>query len=289
MTAEKMGSRELGLVLAQQLFDVEDLHYGVWDPDLPLTIGNLKEAQARHSRLILDQLPTPAAGVRVLDIGCGTGALMHQMLELGYLADGLVPAPYLAAQARARAAAARSDHRPTIFEMRLEDLDAEAHRHRYDVAVFSESFQYVPVDRALEILQAIVKPGGRVVICDFFKTAAHGDGGPGDGSFGGGHPLAEFYTEIAAAPLTVLVDLDITARMSPNLRLVNDVLMGRLLPALLSCRRYLEGRYPRLLRFLLWLGRRKIARARFKYFSGYRSPEVFERYKSYRLLVYRMK
>ena len=35
---EKMSTRELGLVLAQQLLDVEDLHYGLWDADLALTL-----------------------------------------------------------------------------------------------------------------------------------------------------------------------------------------------------------------------------------------------------------
>jgi len=44
---KNMSSRELGLVLAQQLLDVEDLHYGLWDPDLALTIGNITLAQQR--------------------------------------------------------------------------------------------------------------------------------------------------------------------------------------------------------------------------------------------------
>jgi hypothetical protein len=38
-------------------------------------------------------------------------------------------------------------------------------------------------------------------------------------------------------------------------------------------------------RLIKWLLRRKLARARYKYFSGHRSREVFEKYKSYRLIV----
>jgi len=39
---------------------------------------------------------------------------------------------------------------------------------------------------------------------------------------------------------------------------------------------------------LLKAFRKKLEKANYKYFSGYRSKETFERYKSYRLLVYRL-
>src|SRR5688500_19379785 len=86
-----MHSRELGLVLAQQLGNVEDLHYGLWDPDLELSFANLRVAQQRYSDLILSQLPPATGEVRVLDVGCGTGHLISQMLDRGYLADGVIP------------------------------------------------------------------------------------------------------------------------------------------------------------------------------------------------------
>lgn len=50
-----MTPRELGLVLAQQLLDVEDLHYGLWAPDLEVSPGNLIEAQQRYSTRLLDE------------------------------------------------------------------------------------------------------------------------------------------------------------------------------------------------------------------------------------------
>src|SRR5688572_33363029 len=87
-----MHSRELGLVLAQQLGNVEDLHYGLWEPDLELSFANLRVAQQRYSDMILKQLPPSSGNVRVLDVGCGTGHLIRQMLDRGYLADGVIPA-----------------------------------------------------------------------------------------------------------------------------------------------------------------------------------------------------
>ena len=60
---EKMSSRELGLVLAQQLLDVDDLHYGLWDADLPLTLGNVARAQQRYTQLLLGHVARLLEGI----------------------------------------------------------------------------------------------------------------------------------------------------------------------------------------------------------------------------------
>ena len=38
----------------------------------------------------------------------------------------------------------------------------------------------------------------------------------------------------------------------------------------------------------IWSLRKKLKKANYKYFSGHRNKEVFERYKTYRLLIYRL-
>ena len=287
MKTPKMHSRELGLVLAQQLLGVEDLHYGLWDADLELKLANLAAAQQRYNDMLIAQLPKSDREVRVLDIGCGTGHLLRQLLDRGYRADGVIPARDLADAVRRRLAD-RSGYQARIFECCFEDLPAEICRHYYDVALFSESFQYIPLAASLPKLQEILKPGGLLVISDFFKTDALGDGASGDRSFGGGHPLAEFHASMQQTPFVPVKDEDITRRVSPNMELVNDLLMRRMKPAALTLRRYLSSRYPLLMRLGLKLLHRKIDKLNYKYFSGHRSKEVFERYKTYRLLVYRL-
>ena len=282
-----MHSRELGLVLAKQLLDVEDLHYGLWDADLELKLGNMAVAQQRYNDMLIAQLPKPEGGVRVLDIGCGTGHLLRQLLDRGYRADGVIPARDLADAVRLRLAD-HAAYRSNLFECRLEDLPVEQCRQLYDVALFSESFQYIPLSASLPKLREILKPGGLLVICDFFKTEALGDGASGDRSFGGGHPLQEFYAAMQKTRFVEVKDEDITRRVSPNLDLVNDLLMRRLKPAGLTLGRYLQERYPLLTRLALRVLRRKLEKLNYKYFSGHRNREVFERYKTYRLLVYQM-
>jgi len=282
-----MHSRELGLVLAKQLLDVEDLHYGLWGHDLELKLGNMAIAQQRYNDMLMVQLPKADGGIRVLDIGCGTGHLLRQLLDRNYRADGVIPSRDLAAAVRLGVAGS-AGYQSRLFECRLEDLPVDECRRHYDVALFSESFQYIPLSASLAKVQEILKPGGLLVICDFFKTGALGDGASGDRSFGGGHPLAEFYAAMRQTPFVPVKDEDITSRMSPNLELVNDMLMRRLKPAGLTLLRYLKERYPLLTRLVLRVLRRKLERLNYKYFSGHRNTEVFERYKTYRLLVYRL-
>lgn len=282
-----MSSRELGLVLAQQLLDVEDLHYGLWDDDLDVSLGNIALAQQRYTDLLLEWLerltanrPAPC----LLDVGCGTGHLLQQLLEQGYRADAVNPSVALNALVRERLARLPACS-ATLFETTFESLPFQQLQQHYDVLLFSESFQYIPLPVIFSRVPGLLRPGGQLLICDFFKTAAHCDGEDGDRSFSGGHVLADFYQAVEKSAFHIRHDEDLTTRVSPNIALLDEWLTQRLHPALLSIDDYLLGAYPKLTRLIKWLARHKLARARYKYLSGHRSQAVFEKYKSYRLLV----
>lgn len=284
-----MGSRELGLVLTQQILGVDDLHYGLWDDDLELKMTNLGVAQQRYTDNLIAAMPSPKSGpVKVLDIGCGTGHVLGQLLSRGFLADGLVPAASLAKLVR-KQQAKFPDIKSRFFECRFEDLPFNELEHQYDVCLFSESFQYISMEASFELLQKILKPGGIVVICDFFKTEHHGDGGPGDGSFGGGHAMADFYRKVKESKFELVRDEDITKRVSPNLQLVNDLLHNTIKPVGLTLDRYLSDNYPKISWLIKKMLRKKLDRMKYKYFEGHRSKETFERYKTYHLMVLKLK
>lgn len=282
-----MNSRELGLVLAQQLLDVDDLHYGLWDEDLPLSLANLGAAQQRYSDLLLDLVGRQTAGIqeaRILDVGCGTGHLLQQLCARGYRVDAVNPSAALNRLVRERLATL-GNHDTQLLETGFESLPAAHRQHQYDVVLFSESFQYIPLTAVFEVLPGLLAPAGQAVICDFFRTAAHGQGGAGDRSFGGGHSLAEFYRRVEDAGFAIALDEDLTERVSPGIALLDDWLRKRLVPATETLDSWLLERHPFKTRMLKWLLRKQLARLNYKYLAGHRNQAVFEHYKSYRLVV----
>lgn len=289
MTKRRVSSRELGLVATEKLLGAEDLHYGYWDERLELKPENIRKAQEHYTEFILSHLPGPVTEGRpttILDIGCGTGSTLLKLLQLGYAADGLCPSKPLCDRVREKQASV-PDRPSELFPVRFEEMPEEGTQGRYDVALFSESFQYIPMPTSFEKLARLVRPGGSVVICDFFRTENDGDGGPGDGSFGGGHHLKAFYPLVEASPFEIEHDEDITDHISLNLELLNDILMNRIAPVLEMGGQYLEGRNPWIYKTIHWFARKKVRKIQYKYFSGFRSRETFERYKTYRLIKLR--
>ena len=278
-----MDSREAGLVLAQQLLGIDDLHYGWWDDDLDLTISNLTAAQQRYSDKLISCLPPASDGVRILDIGSGTGHLIQQCLEKGYRIDGVSPSPSLSKQIRQRIEN-REGCDTQLFECRFEEFPIKENLQKYDAAYFSESFQYISMDKAFDILGKILKPGGKVIICDFFKRSDADLSAPGAHTFGGGHDYNEFLALLQRLPFHVDQNTDITEKVSRNIALLNDVLMNRLGPSLRTLGTFLGSRYPKSYWLLTRPFRKRFTKLETKYFSGHRSQETFERFKTYHLI-----
>ena len=65
-------------------------------------------------------------------------------------------------------------------------------------------------------------------------------------------------------------------------------MQGVVVPTWNQLREFLQGRYPLISRILLWKFRKKIDEINRKYLSGERNAKAFAKYKSYRLLSYRL-
>jgi ubiquinone/menaquinone biosynthesis C-methylase UbiE len=274
-----MRTQELGLILGHQLLGLDDLHFGIWDDDLQPGYAELARAQQRYSEQLLNELPGP--GGRVLDVGCGTGKLMWQLWQRGYPVDGVAPVGELATLARRRIRDERM-HDVHLYECPFEKLPLEELAGRYDILLFSESFQYIKMPAVLAGARRLLKPGGRLVICDMFRGEHDGDGAAGDGVIKGGHSLAKFYRLLDESPFRLEQDTDITRQVSPTIDVVCDFLMRRLKPAGDSVHAYLEQRFPVTSWWLKKLLRRRLERFQHRYLSGLYNAKTFERYKSYR-------
>lgn len=272
----KVDSREVGLVAGLNLLHfflgTRDLHYGLWQDDLEVCVQNMPEAQKRYSEFLISHIP---AGVkRILDVGCGAGGLASELLERGFEVEGVSPSPLLSDAARQQAGEAFRIHQGRFEDVEFADDD------KFDMVMFSESFQYINLDNVLENAKKRLEPGGHVLICDFFKTGA-----PGKSVIGGGHPMKRFEQALQRSGLEVLEDIDITRETAPNLDLVEQ--MGRELfyPTFRLIGYAFDSNHPWLARLFRWKYRKKLDKIQRKYLSGERNGANFALHKVYRFLL----
>ena len=274
--SRKVDSKEVGLIAGLNLFRYflgsRDLHYGLWQDDLEVCIQNMPEAQKRYSNFLIGHIPQGVK--RILDVGCGAGGVASELLARGYQVEGVSPSLLLSEAAQEQAGPDFKIHQGRFEDVHFDTAD------KFDLVMFSESFQYITLNRVLEDARQRLNPGGYILICDFFKTNE-----PGRSVIGGGHPIDTFRSVFEASGLEVLVDKDITRETAPNLDLVNDMGKELMLPTFKLIDYAFESNHPWLSKLVRWKYQRKIDKIHRKYLSGERDGENFSRYKVYRLLL----
>ena len=269
-------SREIGLeisvICSKHFLKSRYLHYGYWPSGLEVDIANLRIAQENYADFLISHIPD---GVKtILDVGCGTGETAKKLVDMGYQVDCVSPSPFLSKQARERLGSASH-----IFECFYEELQTE---NRYDLILFSESFQYINPEGAVEKTFGLLNKDGYILICDVFKKDTLGKS-----PLRGGHSLRRFYDIVSEYPLQVVEDLDITEQTAPTLDIANDVLKQVVKPLVDLGHRLADSRYALMSKCLKFLYRKKMDKIDEKYFSGLKTGENFKKYKSYRLLLYK--
>ena len=102
----------------------------------------------------------PSAKARVLEIGCGRGRLATELARRGVPVRGLEPDREAAQQARRRGV--------DVVCAGLLDHEDEP----FDLALFSRSLHHIhPLDRAIERVGKLLKPGGTLLVEDFAVEA----------------------------------------------------------------------------------------------------------------------
>lgn len=105
----------------------------------------------------------PLKGKRILDVGCGDGALTRFLAHEGAVATGIDVSETRLADARAAEAVAGADYREGRGE-KLPFPDASI-----DGVVYNNALHHVPVDAmaaALAEAARVLKPGGRLVVIE---------------------------------------------------------------------------------------------------------------------------
>ena len=207
--AQKIDTRavglDVGLEFIRWLTGAENLHYGLWT-GLEVTAGNLRAAQEAYTAKLLGYLPP--GRLRILDIGGGAGETARKLLALGHEVEIVVPSAFLAARCRDTAIGA------VVHECTFEDF---AGTGPFDLCLFSESFQYIPIPESLPKCAALLAPGGQVLIADCFRTEAYNGRAAQGPQPGGGHQLSHFRTVLHQSAFVVVAEEDITDAVAPSI------------------------------------------------------------------------
>ena len=276
--AKKDHSREIGLeigsICGKYFLDLEHLHYGYWAEGLDVNIHNVAKAQDNYVNFLLSHIPE---GVKsVLDVGCGSGHVSRRLLDKGYSVDCVSPSVYLSEKTREQVGDSAE-----IFECTYEQLDTDK---KYDLILFSESFQYIKLDQAINKTLSMLNEGGHMLICDFFKRDIEEKS-----VFSGGHKLNKFNDALAGSDFDVVEDIDITQYTAPTIDLMGDVLDNVGKPVLDTFMDFVEGRHPTIYKIVTWKFRKQMDKIDQKYFQGKRTAAEFSRAKSYRLVLCKKK
>lgn len=276
MKDKKTLSREIGLEIGtlcgKHFLNVEHLHYGYWTKDLKVELANLPAAQKHYTDLLVSSIPDGVSSL--LDVGCGMGHTAKRLTEAGYKVDCVSPSSFLAQHARTLL-----QGKSEIFECFYEQLQTDK---RYDLILFSESFQYIDPETAIQKTLSLLNPDGRMLICDIFKRDLN-EKSP----ISGGHYLSTFFAVMSHSPFSLVKDLDITEETAPTRDIENRLCQEVGEPVSVLVEKFFHNRYPLLTRFLKWTFRKKLDKMRRKYFSGQRSGQNFIKFKSYRLFLYK--
>ncbi len=272
----KIDSKEVGLEIGLYFFKyflkTEYLHYGYFIDGLEADISKLHQAQINYAQFLLDQIPEGTK--TILDVGGGSGKFADELIEAGYEIDFVSPSRLL----NKYAAGILGDRAP-IHTKKFEDLTVNK---EFDLVLFSESFQYIPIDNALENAKKHLKPGGHILICDFFQR----DHVEGKSWLGGGHKWSDWEKQLPAHNLTEIKSKDITEETAPTIDVVNAMTQEMIHPIWKLIFMLGDDKYPRLMKFIRWKYKKKLEKMETKHFKGYRNGANFIKYKKYMMYLF---
>ncbi|MBN2681750.1 MAG: class I SAM-dependent methyltransferase [Bacteroidales bacterium] len=272
---KKVDSKEAGLEIGLHFFKfflkTEYLHYGYFK-NLETDISNLAKAQEQYANYLLSSIPEDVK--TILDVGCGSGKMAETLLEKGYKVDAVAPGNLLSNYVKEKIG-----DRIELFNCRFQDLVTSK---KYDMVMFSESFQYIHIKDAMEGAINFTREGGYIMIADFFKTDA-----PGKSMLGGGHKYSEWLEVKPNFKLETIKEEDITEETAPTIDLVSQLSTEVLQPIWRVVFALAEDRFPLILKFVKWKYKKKLAKLDDKHFSGQRNGKNFKIYKKYMFYLFK--
>ena len=272
---------DIALILSKLITGKSNLHYGIWD-GLENTMGNLCLAQEAYTRKLFQYLPKKK-NMKILDIGGGGGETANELLQKGHEVDIIVPSKELAKEAKKV-----TKGNATIYETTFENFKPKNSKS-YDVCLFSESFQYIPMDISLPKSSLLLNETGIILVSDCFRSETFKKSKSRQP--GGGHSIVKMEEKLSEFSLNVILKEDITKSVAPSIDLEQKMfnalgeIISRLSISLKNKRVMLYNLIRLLYKTLIKKKRREDIERRL--FSKSRTSHLFLTYNRY--LIFKLK
>lgn len=231
-----------------EVLGLERLHYGIWEDQDERTLEGAKVAQKRYEDFLIHETETlypDHSLARILDVGCGTGVMSESLYKRGYLVEGLSPDLYQQEVFEKRL--------PVKFHLaRFQNFTPET---KYDLIIMSESSQYIPLNKLFEKVNECIKPGGKLMVCDYFRF--DNASGPMGKS---GHKLSQFLEKAREHGFEKIKEIDITLKTTPTLDAAKIFTQKYILPSLEILSEKIQEKHRFLYRITKWFFRKKISK-----------------------------
>lgn len=263
---------DIGLRFANKVFGLKYLHYGYFD-GLPTTLDALPEAQEIYVQQVLSHIPADVK--KVLDVGCGAGGVALNLVNRGLDVTCCDPDPYML-QKTSELTGNRIKTKNDFYE-KAQGLPEGG----FDMVLMSESCQYVPYGEGFAQHKKHLRPGGYVLISDFFKVREL------DKPYlsKSGHKFDEFVAEAKRQGFELQVDRDITKQCAPTHDIYQKILLEKAFPVAEALFEYVSRRYPKFYKMMKYFVGEKVLFLKQKYSS--QGADIFTQYKSYRILLFK--
>ena len=284
---KKESSRLVGLVIALKVSSFvtgkEHLHYGLWEK-LDVTLENLGKAQEAYTNLLFKYLPKkePQKKLEILDIGGGAGENAKKLIERGHRVTIIVPSKILAEHAKIN-----TNKKAEILITTFEDYIPKY--NSFDLCLFAESFQYIPIKTALKKASILLKNNGEILIADCFRSDKKQIGiirQPG-----GGASLKSMEKELEIQKFKILVRKEITKLVAPSVELEQKFYntLGFSINRIVTS---LNVNRPITLKFLkiiykIFFSKRRRKRLEKRLFENTRTADSFIKYNHY--MIYKLR